>query len=55
MDQSMRDIQATHLTNDELLRNAEYYLVKHRELPLAYQEELVQRLRYLLDELDNKR
>lgn len=50
----MRDIQAAHLTNDELVRNAEYYLIKDKVLPATYQEELVLRLRNILDENANK-
>jgi len=57
----MPAVQPRSLTDDELLRHAEDQLItasmdKHIfGLPLAWQDELVRRLRLLLDRIDAQR
>lgn len=46
----MPDIQASHLTDIELARNAEFYLIRNGTLPQTYQEELARRFRVIVEE-----
>jgi len=45
------DIPASHLTDGELLGYVEYYMLKHKTLPLSLQKELIQRFRAFVDDI----
>jgi hypothetical protein len=61
MEKSMSAVQPRSLTDDELLRHAEDQLITASMdknlfgLPLHWQDELVRRLRLLLDRIDAQR
>lgn len=51
----MSEIQPTVLNDEELLRNARSYLLRHGVLSIKYQEVLLERFEKLLDKLgDNE-
>ena len=49
----MHDIQPTSLTDDELLRTARSYFIRHGVLSLRYQEVLLDRFESVLNKLDD--
>lgn len=53
MGQGVPDVQASHLTDRELLSYAEHYVIKYKELPPSLQEELIKRFRSFVDDADS--